>query len=932
MGVISPAPSQARTAASVKLELKSKLKSESKVKSELKVKSKLRSKSKRKGARGKPTGSVDWTQLLKRGSRPDLPRFLSLLESKPGDALRIVAYRATRKWGTLPQQQQVYLKALSGKGEAQALAAMRIFRVQTPALRRALCDWVERGRWQTTRLTAARQLSTFPTRHVVGCLILALREQFQPEPPDRHFVKYMAGILSLGIGFWAMHRQRKKRRQAFHALLYKLSERLRQMTGVDFGNDYHSWLDWGLRQGYTVGDMTLVQLLFSPYKVVRERAQRTAVALLDERGEQLRKRHASDKDGGAALRIALAHLLQDAGLLARRRIPLASQPTPVAPHSKRPPGSGCSGCQGIRYGCGDCDDCDVGRSGPGGVPASWILVALFFWLRRRRRRRRQPRRRFATWLLPLFLAGLTGLTGLTGLASSAQARSTQGTREARLAARIRTSRFNSDGERLARKLARLRTPAARAALLALLTELEPYHRPSAVAGLLALKDPTLAGVLLSQLRTGFWVQDPIRRGIIKNMPIYYPAVEQAFRAQRLPKDQAWAGEILALIARSREPRGRTLLQGLVTDKGSSWRQKALELLMTHWVPQSDAFIRRQVDAPKVGRLALRHVLRTGSAADLPLFGRLARQKGSGDRVIAGFRGIHRFGDDALKRQTFEAELRGKSARRAHAAMLTFTVRSPALRVALCRVALKGKHQHVRTAAVLQLVHYDTRQIIPCLVPFLREDYGGREGSSLLHGFVAFMSLGLSVIAGDAHKAASIKGFTAAKSRVGKRLARFADTDHGASYWRWRDWAAEQGFTVEGRNLLQVLLSADPKRRKRAQARALALLGFADVGQLLSRHPLRGRSHSLALVAQLQARGHLRDEPLPKDKKLAPDAIHLELTAHARKMRRRRSGLLDRMGCGCGQGSPGDGGGDGGALALLLGIWLWLRRRRLYRAV
>ena len=75
------------------------------------------------------------------------------------------------------------------------------------------------------------------------------------------------------------------------------------------------------------------------------------------------------------------------------------------------------------------------------------------------------------------------------------------------------------------------------------------------------------------------------------------------------------------------------------------------------------------------------MLRTGTPADLPLFRRLAKQKGAGDRVIAGFQGIHRFGDDALKQRTFAAELRGPSARRAHVAMLTFTVRSPTLRAA-----------------------------------------------------------------------------------------------------------------------------------------------------------------------------------------------------------------------------------------------------------
>jgi len=857
-----------------------------------------------------------WTQLLNRGSQSDLPSFLALATPSHGDAHRVIAYRATQKWGTPEQRQKVYLRALLSKREVLALAAAKTFWDQTPALRRALCDWVQRGRYQTMRLTAAKNLSAYPTRHVVGCLILALREKFHAEPPDQSFVKYAVGILSFGLGFYAWHRERKERRLAFDSVLTALSARLRQLTGVDFGNDYNTWLDWALRRGYTVGDMNIVQLLFSPYPQVRRRAQQDAIWLLDERGDRLQRKHASDTDGGAALRVALAHLLIDAGLLAPRRIPLANAPAPVAPHSKRPVGTGCGGC----YACQDCrdchNDCDAGHRGNHGIPASWLMVLLWFLIRRRRRRKKAS----PPGPPPARLLLLLGVMTSACITSSAQARGAKRTQEARLATRIRAARFSSEKKPLVLRLARLRTPAARTTLIRLITELEPFDRPVAVAGLLALKDPTLLPLLLHHMFTGFWVKSPIASGLLKDMPIYFSGLEKAFHAPHKKMHRRRHDALLVLMATGRDPRGKKLLQGLVTDKGSAWRQRALELLIAHWTPSSDAFLRGLLTDPTVGDMALGYVLRKGSAADLPLFRRLADEPGSGERVAAGFRGIQRFGDASLQERTFDRELRGKSKRRAHLALLSFTIRSPTLRTAICRWALSNDKQSPRIAAVMQLLRYDSRQVIPCLVPFLREEYAGRDGSSIWHGVLAFMSLGISAISIDARTARSIKGFRTAQRRVAAHLAKIAGVDYQTHYWRWRDWAAEQGFTVEGHNLLQALLSADKQRRRRAQLRALTLLGFTDRAQFAARHPLGEHSFSLALAARLQARGHLKDQPLPRRKGLVQDQVHQELKAHLRKMVDNRSLLGKLTGCNCRQGSAG-----GSATLILVIGFVWWRR-------
>lgn len=854
-----------------------------------------------------------WVQLLNRGTQADLPSFLALLDGKHSDPYRAVAYRATRKWGTRTQQQKVFAKALQSKRETLVLLAIKIFDVKTPAVRRALCDWVQHGKYQTTRLSAAQELSTFPTRHVVGCLILALREIYYPNPPDRSVIKYVAGILSFGLGFWHMHRERKKRRRAFTSILTGLSARLRKMTGVDFGNDYHTWLDWALRHGYTVGDMNLVQLLFSPYKRVRLRAQRDAIWLMDDRGERLKRKHASDKDDGARFRVALAHLLIDAGLLTPRRIPLASAPAPVAPHSERPMGTGCGGCRGC-YSCHDCDDCDTGHSGRGGLPVSWILVTLWFWFRRRRGRR-APKTPTTALLILAITCGI-------GAAGSAEARGKAATKEARLAAKIRSAKWNSDRQKLAVKLGSLRTVAARAMLVDLLKELKPWEGKEVVPGLLALKDPTLLPVFLRRLHGETWVGSAIATGLIADMPLYFTGLAKAFRAPHKKKHRGRTQKLLEIIAKGKDPRCRKFLQGLVTERRSIWRQHAMDLLLAHWSPESDAFIRSQVQDKIVGRSALQYILRKGSAADLPLFRRLANGPGAGDRVTVGFRGISRFGDTPLKESTFARELRGKSEARAQLAMLSFSVRSPSLMQSICRWARSSDDQSVRIAAIFQLVRYDTRQAIPCLVPFLREEYDGSEGSSILHGFVAFLSLGISAVSIDAQKAASINGFTGAQRRVAKHLAKISGVDHQSNYWRWRDWAAEQGYTVDGQNLFGALLSSDVQRRKRAQTSALALLGFADRAKFAARHPPQERSFSLALVAQLQARGHLKEQPLPARKALVKDQVREELKQHLKKMIDTRSLVGKLLGCNCRQSAPGSG-----VAFLIVALFLLWRRRR-----
>ncbi len=864
----------------------------------------------------------NWTKLLNRGHQSDLPKFLKLLAGDDNDKVKIVALRAARKWGTTKQRKQAYLLALSGKSEPMAVASMQIFTERSPALREKLCHWVEHGRYQTTRLSAAKHLATFPTRHVVGCLILALRETFHPEPPDRHFVKYVAGFFTFGISFWASHRARKKRRYAFEGVITALSARLRQMSGVDFGNDYQSWLDWALRRGYTVGDMNLVQLLFSPYKSTRLRAQATAIDLLDDRGQQLARRHASDKDNGGALRLALAQHLMDAGLLAPRRIPLASNPAPVAPHSKRPVGHGCSGCRG----CLDCRDCDVSHRGGHGIPLSWFTVVLWFWFRRRRTlngSRSKSRRPGRLLLLPLTAAMLLGQ------ASPVHARQKPQSREARLAAKILDSRDGSYAKRNAIRLGRIRTPAARKALLKLLVELEPLKRYAAIHGLLALRDATIAPVLLHSLRTGTFVSTAIMDGLVKDMALYYDAVAKALVSSPVRRDSAFHYRLQEVIGRSRHPPGQKLLQDQVRNKGIGHFQqyRALEVLIEHWGAESKFFIRGLVAAPKLGDLALKHVLRTATAADLPLFRKWANRQGSGRRVAGGFSGIQRFGDPTLRQRIFMRELQGKSTRRAHLAMLSFMDRTPALRAAICRIARRAGPQYVRLTAAYQLIRYDTPQVIPCLVPILREEYAGRDGSSILHGVLAFLTVGITAVAIDASKARSIKGFSRAKGRVAKRLAQLSGVDHATDYWRWRDWAAEQGYTVEGRNLLQVLLSSNASRRARAQTRALTVLGYGDRAQFLAKHPLRGRTFSLALVAQLQKRGHLKTEPLPAHDKMVPDQIPKELRAQMMKMRDDRSAIRRLLGCSCRSSDPG-----GGLLfVLVVGVLLWLRRRRQSRS-
>ena len=280
------------------------------------------------------------------------------------------------------------------------------------------------------------------------------------------------------------------------------------------------------------------------------------------------------------------------------------------------------------------------------------------------------------------------------------------------------------------------------------------------------------------------------------------------------------------------------------------------------------------------------------------------------------------GDTPLKESTFARELRGKSEARAQLAMLSFSVRSPSLMQSICRWARSSDDQSVRIAAIFQLVRYDTRQAIPCLVPFLREEYDGSEGSSILHGFVAFLSLGISAVSIDAQKAASINGFTGAQRRVAKHLAKISGVDHQSNYWRWRDWAAEQGYTVDGQNLFGALLSSDVQRRKRAQTSALALLGFADRAKFAARHPPQERSFSLALVAQLQARGHLKEQPLPARKALVKDQVREELKQHLKKMIDTRSLVGKLLGCNCRQSAPGSG-----VAFLIVALFLLWRRRR-----
>ena len=433
---------------------------------------------------------------------------------------------------------------------------------------------------------------------------------------------------------------------------------------------------------------------------------------------------------------------------------------------------------------------------------------------------------------------------------------------------IKRASFLSEKRELAVRLGRLRTPAARQALMELLEDKSYWNRGAAVAGLFELADAGVGKILAERMLEDHMIDSEIEKGFQTHMQLYYRTLVELYEA---PIVKSKRERLLKLICSSKAPPGEQFVKGVIEDAGSENRELAFQCLVENYPKNNYGYVKKRAEDALFRKHALAYLYVNGERAELPLFLEIIRGKSKDNEkeriahLLVAYKAVNKWGDSALKETIFLEGLQNKNEMAAQSALLVFKkTQSPAITGELFRLVKQGEYQQTRMLAALRLADVRSKAVVPYLILALNERFQPAERGAIDY-IAGVLTLGISAILSDIHQRSRQGSFNARKTRIAKALASITGAANGTSYRAWRDWAVYNGYTVNGRNIIQYLFSGYPAVRARALDAAAGLLGYRTLAEFKKKHPdVAGDNARLSLLlAQLLLKeGYQADEKYP----------------------------------------------------------------------
>jgi hypothetical protein len=392
--------------------------------------------------------------------------------------------------------------------------------------------------------------------------------------------------------------------------------------------------------------------------------------------------------------------------------------------------------------------------------------------------------------------------------------------------RVLSASFLDDKRVAALELARLGSQDAKAALRALLDGEDGWDQAAAFEALLSMKDPGIDIILVQRYADDSYLRSLVGRAFLNEAARLMPTIEKAYAAS---DDDAQAALIEA-VGQADQDSAAVFLRSIVLDGASPHREKAYQAYCLRR-RAGDLALARSLAAPagsgpSLRALALARLAGIGSSADLQLFRAAFQEQDGGGGRIAALEGIARFAPAEERSQVFLESLDSPDVGLAEAALVQFSeLRSPALMRRAGRLAA-GDDPFLSLRAGIYLSGYGTMEAAVLAASAFRPAY--RENPSMPGFFDWFANLVTVGLVGILEKSQNIhnrREFEAQRQRLADRLSAIAGVNLGPNYMAWEDHFVMQGYSLNGANLAQALLSSDSRLRARARAAAARLLGF-----------------------------------------------------------------------------------------------------------
>jgi len=219
------------------------------------------------------------TYIVDRGAPDELAVFRTILEKREEVKYRLIAYKAVNKWGDDAYRHRVFMESLREGDENLVQGGIMVFTgVRSDSVKTELCRIVKKGRFQMTRMEAALRLRDYTSPDIVPSLIMILREDFIQR--ERGGADIFATIITFGIASVFDDIGRKHQRRSFDNSKLEIAGHLKRVTGVDNGPYYGPWYEWAIMNDYSIRGDNIIQMLFSGYRPMREKAAESAIRLL----------------------------------------------------------------------------------------------------------------------------------------------------------------------------------------------------------------------------------------------------------------------------------------------------------------------------------------------------------------------------------------------------------------------------------------------------------------------------------------------------------------------------------------------------------------------------------------------------------------------------------------------------------------------------
>ncbi|MCB1160514.1 MAG: hypothetical protein H7A25_16675 [Leptospiraceae bacterium] len=220
--------------------------------------------------------------LIEFDNKKDYPIFTDILKNSNSPVEeKIISLKALEHWGTQEEKYSEYVKVLEAEEESLKIGAMQIFKdLRNTRIQLLLCKQMKIARKQSTRVIAAKTLMEFRDKSIVPYLILGLKEKYSRQKSGSILGNLFMNMITLGFAGTFKELSYQMDENKFSKHKEKLSLKLKELTGRDYGTSYRNWKDWAIYSGYTVDGNNIIQILYSAYPKERAKAIENAILLL----------------------------------------------------------------------------------------------------------------------------------------------------------------------------------------------------------------------------------------------------------------------------------------------------------------------------------------------------------------------------------------------------------------------------------------------------------------------------------------------------------------------------------------------------------------------------------------------------------------------------------------------------------------------------